>query len=234
MATKNEPVSVLGYIRVSTTDQAEHGQGLTIQRRAIREYCRAHRLRLLEILGDEGFSGASGLQGRPGLAEALRRIESHEASVLVLYRLDRLARDLLLQETVVERLRLGGGSVISVTEPDVDSNEPTRILVRQILGALAQYEKTLLKGRMAAGRKLKAARGGYTGGCRTKFGYTVVRREYEPLRAEQEIIARIRTERSGGATLQTIADGLNADGLTAKLGGTWRRWSVRRVVHQKP
>ena len=115
--TSDGRVRALGYIRVSTTDQAERGQGLSIQRRGIREYCRAHRLLLLEILGDEGLSGASGLQGRPGLAEALGRIESHEASVLVLFRLDRLARDLLLQETVVERLRLGGGSVISVSEP---------------------------------------------------------------------------------------------------------------------
>src|ERR1039458_4876473 len=119
MASSYGTIRALGYVRVSTTDQAERGQGLNIQRRGIREYCRAHRLVLLEILGDEGISGVSGLQGRPGLAEALSRIENHEATVLVLFRLDRLARDLLLQETVVERLRLGGGSVISVREADV-------------------------------------------------------------------------------------------------------------------
>jgi len=91
---------------------------------------------LLEIIGDEGISG---LQGRPGLAEALRRIENDEASVLVLYRLDRLARDLLLQETVVERLPWAVASVISVSEPDVDSHELTRILIRQVLAAISQY-----------------------------------------------------------------------------------------------
>ena len=77
MATGGERVRALGYVRVSTTDQAERGHGLEIQRRVIRAYCRAHRLVLLEILGDEGFSGATGLQGRPGLAEALIRIETH-------------------------------------------------------------------------------------------------------------------------------------------------------------
>ena len=222
MATSDGRVRALGYVRVSTTDQAERGQGLNIQRRGIREYCRAHRLVLLEILGDEGISGTSGLQGRPGLAEALSRIENHEASVLVLYRLDRLARDLLLQETVVERLRLGGGSVISVSEPDVDSNEPTRILIRQVLGALSQYEKTLLKARMAAGRKLKAERG----------GYTAVRHEYVPLESEKKIVARIQVERAEGATFQAIADGLNADGLHAKLGGRWHRGGIMRVVRR--
>jgi len=231
MATSDGRVRALRYVRVSTTDQAERGQGLNIQRRGIREYCRAHRLVLLEILGDEGISGTSGLQGRPGLAEALSRIENHEATVLVLYRLDRLARDLLLQETVVERLRLGGGSVISVSEPDVDSNEPTRILIRQVLGALSQYEKTLLKARMAAGRKLKAERGGYTGGI-TRFGYSAVRHEYVPLEGEQNIVARIRVERAGGATFQAIADGLNADGLHAKLGGRWHRGGIMRVVRR--
>ena len=229
--TGGERVRALGYVRVSTTDQAERGQGLNIQRRGIREYCRAHRLVLLEIIGDEGISGERGLQGRPGLAEALRRIESHEASVLVLYRLDRLARDLLLQETVVERLRLGGASVINVSEPDVDSNEPTRILIRQVLGAISQYEKSLLKARMAAGRKLKAARGGYTGGI-PRFGYCAVRGEYAPLESEQRIVVRIRTERAEGATFQAIANGLNADGLHAKLGGRWHRGGIMRVVRQ--
>jgi DNA invertase Pin-like site-specific DNA recombinase len=221
----------LGYVRVSTTDQAERGQGLNIQRRGIREYCRAHRLLLLEILGDDGISGASGLQGRPGLAEALTRIERHEASVLVLFRLDRLARDLLLQETVVERLRLGGGSVVSVSEPDVDSNEPTRILIRQVLGAISQYEKTLLKARMAAGRKLKAQRGGYTGGI-PRFGYSAFRHEYVPLESEQRIISRIKVQRAEGATFQAIADGLNTDGLPAKLGGSWHRGGIMRVIRQ--
>jgi DNA invertase Pin-like site-specific DNA recombinase len=230
--TSDGRTRALGYVRVSTTDQAEHGQGLSIQRAAIRSYCRAHRLVLLEILGDEGFSGSGGLQGRPGLVEALRRIESGDASALVLYRLDRLARDLLLQETVVERLRLGGGSVISVSEPDVDSNEPTRILIRQILGALAQYEKTLVVARMAAGLRMKAARGGYTGGHRTRFGYSVVRREYVPLESEQQIISRIKAERAEGATFQAIADGLNADGLPAKLGGSWHRGGIMRVVRR--
>jgi len=88
--------------------------------------------------------------------------------------------------------------VISVTEPDVDSNDPTRILIRQVLGALAQYEKTLLKARMAAGRRLKAERGGFTGGI-PRFGCSVVRHEYVPLASEQKIVARIRVQRAEGA-----------------------------------
>ena len=65
-----------------------------------------------------------------------------------------------------------------------------------------------------------------------KFGYSVVRRECVPKESEQQIITRIRAERDAGATLQAIADGLNSDGLPAKLGGRWYRWGVRRVVEQ--
>ena len=121
--------------------------------------------------------------------------------------------------------------MISVSEPDVDSNEPTRILIRQVLGALSQYEKTLLKARMAAGRKLKAERGGYTGGI-PRFGYSAVRHEYVPLEIEQKIVLRIRAERAGGATFQAIADGLNADDLHAKLGGRWHPGGIMRVVRR--
>ena len=90
----------------------------------------------MDVLADAGISGGNGLDSRRSLAEALARIEDHEATVLVVYRLDRLARDLLLQETIMERLGLGGGSVVSVSEPEIDSDDPTRILVRQVLGAL--------------------------------------------------------------------------------------------------
>jgi hypothetical protein len=86
---------------------------------------------------------------------------------------------------------------------------------------------------MAAGLRLKAARGGYTGGHRTKFGYSVVRREYVPLECEQLIISRILAEHGEGATFQAIADGLNADGLPAKLGGSWHRGGIMRVARRK-
>jgi DNA invertase Pin-like site-specific DNA recombinase len=118
-----------------------------------------------------------------------------------------------------------------VSEPDVDSNDPTRILIRQVLGALAQYEKTLLKARMAAGRRLKAERGGFTGGI-PRFGYSAVRHEYVPLASEQKIVVRIQVQRAEGTTFQAIADALNADGLHAKLGGRWHRGGIMRVVRQ--
>src|SRR5450631_347777 len=95
---------VIGYTRVSTTEQVE-GFGLDVQEAAIRKYCKADGLHLVAMLTDQGQSGSNGLDDRLGLAEGLARIERGEASALVVYRLDRLARDLILQETLHERLK---------------------------------------------------------------------------------------------------------------------------------
>lgn len=172
----------IGYTRVSSLEQVERGNGLEIQRRAIVQYCKRNRLALVELLSDDGISGSRALDGRVGLVEALSRIERQDATVLVVFRLDRLARDLLLQETVIHRLRQCGGSVVSVSEPDIDGEDPTRVLVRQILGALSQYERTLIKARMAAGRRAKIERGGYIGGI-PKYG---LRRSPPRVRGESE------------------------------------------------
>src|SRR5688500_10993235 len=111
---------VIGYIRVSTAEQV-NGFGLEVQEKAIAEWCKREGVRLLAVHRDEGQSGSNGLDTRPGRAEALARCEAGEAQALVVYRLDRLARDLVLQETTIQRLQAHGVRVLSVTEPDVDS-----------------------------------------------------------------------------------------------------------------
>src|SRR5262249_42796275 len=98
----------IGYVRVSTAEQAEHGNGLAAQRVAIRQHAKSAGLRLVDVLADEGLSGSNGLEARVGLVDALTRLERGDADVLIVSRLDRLARDLLVQETVLERLRQKG------------------------------------------------------------------------------------------------------------------------------
>ena len=155
----------VGYVRVSTTEQVK-GFGLDVQERAIRDFCKANGLRLVGVYRDEGVSGSNGLDSRVGLAEALTTLKDHQGAQLVVYRLDRLARDLILQETLVERLRDEGTPVRSASEPDLDTDtdDPTKTLIRQIVGAVAQYERTVIRGRMMAGKAAKKAAGGYVGG----------------------------------------------------------------------
>lgn len=80
-------------------------------------------------------------------------------SVLV-ERLDRCARDLMVQESIIADFKRKGLSIVSVNEPDLYSDDPSRILMRQMLGAFFQYEKTLLVAKLKGARiRAKAANG---------------------------------------------------------------------------
>jgi DNA invertase Pin-like site-specific DNA recombinase len=193
---------VVGYVRVSTAEQVT-GFGLDVQRDAIREHCARTDLELVEILSDEAQSGSKGLDGRPGLATCIALIEEGDLAGLVVYRMDRLARDLLLQETIIAELRRAGGTVVSVTEPDMDSEDPSRVMVRQIFGAVAQYERALIRGRTMAGKAAKKAKGGYSGG-RPRFGTAAQDGALVAVAEQQAVIARARDLRGDGLSLRAI------------------------------
>lgn len=219
---------VVGYVRVSTTEQIE-GFGLEVQRSAIETYCRKRGFRLVHVLSDEGKSGANGLENRVGLAEALAFVERGEVKSLVVYRLDRLARDLLLQETIIARMRAAGARVLSVSEPDVESDDATRVLVRQVLGAISQYERAVIKGRMMAGKAAKVATGGYGGG-RPAFGKAAKDKSLVDDIEEQQTIELIRRLRAEGMSLRQIAKHLEGAGMRSKSGRNWYPIQVKRVL----
>ena len=218
----------IGYVRVSTDDQVQ-GYGLTVQRQAIRDYCKASGLRLGEIYSDAGISGSNGLDTREGLAKALTALEAHQAAVFVVPRLDRLARDLILQETILARLQAAGVDVVSVSEGHVVTDDPTRVLIRQVLGAMAQYERALIRARITAGKAAKAAKGGYVGG-RPRYGWRAIGGELVEDEHEQAVIARVRREKDAGRSLREIGAGLVADGILPRSGGTWNPNTVRRLL----
>lgn len=218
----------IGYVRVSTAEQV-NGFGLDVQRKAITTYCREHGLRLTTTYADEGISGSNGLDTREGLAHALAALERHEADVLVVYRLDRLARDLMLQETTLARLRVAGAAVVSVTEPDIDSDDPTRVLVRQVLGAIGQYERALIRGRVTAGQAAKRAAGGYAGG-RPRYGWKAAGGELVPEPTEQAVITLAQQLRADGLSLREIGAKLTEAGHRPKVGERWSAIQVGRIL----
>ena len=221
---------VIGYTRVSTAEQVE-GFGLDVQEAAIRKYCKAEGLQLVAMLTDQGQSGSNGLDDRLGLAEGLARIEKGEASGLVVYRLDRLARDLLLQETVHARLEAVGASVLSVSEPAMTGDDPTRVLVRQLLGGIAQYERAVIRGRMMAGKAAKVAKGGYGGG-RPAYGLKAAGGELVANPDERRIVEMVTFMRQRGDSYRQIAAGLTEWRLTTRTGGPWNPNQVRRIAQR--
>lgn len=223
-------MKALGYIRVSTEEQVQ-GNGLAVQRQGIAKFCRAEGMRLVGVLSDEGVSGSNGLERRVGLATALAKLEAGEANCLVVYRLDRLARDYVLQELLVARLGQSGTPVRSVMEPDIDTNtdDPTKVLLRQILGSIGQYERALIRGRMQAGKMIKAAKGGYVGG---QPGYGLRAKDGELVAApvEDDVVRMVKTLRAEGQSYRAVCSALESAGFRPRRAERWHPAVVRSIA----
>lgn len=217
-------------LRVSTVDQLD-GYGMDAQMAAISRFAEREGYDIVATFRDEGVSGSAEWHERPGLSEALARIGDGEAEALIVYRMDRLARNLLIQEVIVERLARAGVKLLSATEDMVNGeSDPTRDMIRQILGAVAQYEKATTLARMAAGRAIKKARGEHIGG-RVPFGYDK-RGDgmLVPNDSEQAIIAQARELHAEGFSFRTIADEV---GPNPRTGHPFHHVAVARMCRQK-
>ncbi len=231
-------MNLAGYLRVSTQTQADDGAGLDVQRDAIVAWCRKHRHHVTTWHVDEGISGSNGLDTRAGLADALAMLE-HDAQGIVTYRLDRLARSLALQESILADVAKHGGHVFSTSDtenayledPDADP-DPTRALVRQILGAVAEYERAMIRARMLAGQRRKAAAGGYAAGA-PPYGWRAQSGELVPVPAEQAQLDVMLALRAGGDSLRRICQVLDASGVPPRRGQRWHPKVVAEIIERE-
>lgn len=207
------------YLRVSGAGQIE-GDGFTRQSEAISRYAAANGLTIEQTFREEGVSGTKELENRPALQDLLLAIESGEVRVVLIEKLDRLARDLMIQETILGDLRKRGVTVISVMEPDLCGNDPSRTLMRQIFGAIAQYDKAMIVMKLRGARQRMKTRTGRCEGSKP-FGASEDRRP---------VIDRILSLRTSGMAVDTIAATLNAEGHKSKTGCKWYGSSVCNVL----
>lgn len=223
-------MNVVAYVRVSTKKQVDEGLGIDVQEKALRRWARDQGHEIAAWERDEGRSGDSDEIDRPGLAAALACVEGGEAQAIAVYRLDRLARRLYRQEMVIHQLRLQGAVVLSVRESDTDSDEPERVMFRQLLGIFAEYERALIRGRMLAGRHAKASKGGYAGFGSPPYGWQAQNKELVPDPEEQGAISLMRRWRAEGHSLRQIAARLDVEGYRPKRGDNWSPTAVQRVL----
>lgn len=221
------------YCRVSTEGQMDR-YGLGVQEADLRKWASRNGHRVVAVERDAGVSGTHELPDRPALAECFRLLREGRVDAFAVARLDRLARDLILQEQLLAEVRRLGGRILSAADGeqgvvDDDPADPSRRLIRQILGAVSEYERALVRLRLMSGRARKAEAGGYAGGA-PPFGQQAVHRKLEPLADEQATLARIRELRSKGLSLRDLSDQLSSEGLRPKRGHRWHPESLRRVL----
>jgi DNA invertase Pin-like site-specific DNA recombinase len=220
------------YIRVSTENQVgEDRYGLASQRADIEAYAAREGHEIVYWFSDEGISG--GTLDRPGLQDVMSH--AGEFSAVLVAKTDRLSRDLMMTLWIEKELLKAGVEILSVSEP-FRGQDPANVLFRQIIGAFAQFEKSRITERMSGGRKQKASRGGYAGGG-SPLGYRVVRGS-KVLHVDDEkaeTVKRVFAIKAEwpGATLQRIADILNAEGHRTAQGRPFGPTQVMRVLDRE-
>jgi DNA invertase Pin-like site-specific DNA recombinase len=225
-------VKLIAYLRVSTDKQAEDGYGLDVQRADCIAYARAHHHKIVRWLTDEGVSGSNGLDSRVALPDALAALKAGDGDGLLIPKLDRLSRDMLLQEQLLREVWIMGREVLSClgSEQNLrdDPEDPGREMLRQILGAVHQYERKMIVLRLRKGRAAKAAKGGFAYGS-PPYGWRAHDGELERDEAEQQVVARMLGMRSAGASYAHIATSLNDDGIASRHG-RWHAQTVSRAL----
>jgi DNA invertase Pin-like site-specific DNA recombinase len=222
----------VAYIRVSSPTQLD-GYGLAAQEADIKKSVKSHGLNLTQVYRDEGVSGSLEAALRPGLAEALARIESGEAAVLLIPRLDRLARRLTIQEAALAQVWRHGGTVVAADQGEIvrdDPDDPMRTAMRQMMGVFAQLERSMIVARLRRGREMKRAGGGYAAG-RPRYGYRADDGSLVAVPEEQRAIKIARRLKKQGLSYRKIADRLHAEGLQPRSGGRWHPPMVSRLVN---
>jgi DNA invertase Pin-like site-specific DNA recombinase len=207
------------YLRVSGKGQVD-GDGFPRQLSAIQRYAEANGFKVAKVYREEGVSGTLDGMDRPAWVEMMAQILANGVRTVLIERLDRLARDLMIQEHIIQDLQRRGITLVSVAEPDLCSTDPTRKLMRQIMGAIAEYDKAMVV------LKLRGARQR----AKVKTGRCEGAKPYGAKAGESDVLNRMRTLRVSGASFQAIAAVLNEDGIAPRRGSRWHPYAVGRIL----
>jgi DNA invertase Pin-like site-specific DNA recombinase len=206
------------YLRVSGKSQVD-GDGFERQERAINAYCAANGIAVKRVYR-ESFTGTAESMDRPAWVDMMAEIMANGVKTIVIEKLDRLARDQMVQEHIVRDLQSRKITLISVEEPDLCRDDPTRKLLRTIMGAISEYDKTMIVLKLRGARKRKRDRGERCDGAKP----------YGELPGEAEVLVRARALQGGGVSPAKIAESFNALGIKPRKGDRWHPHVIARIL----
>ncbi len=219
---KDNSFRVVTYCRVSTAEQASEGTSLEFQDSQLQAYCQLQNWTLVNFYVDPGFSGKD--SKRPGLERMLCDAKIGLFDKVVIYKLDRLARNLRLLLEIEQQLRNYGVSLISMKE-SVDTSTSTGKMVFQMFGMVAEWERSSIVERCKNGR-MQRYREGCWGGGKAPYGYSYDKTTHKLVINENEarIVRRMYTEYADGKSLFGVSQSLNRDNIppeqrTGEVGG---------------
>lgn len=199
--------NVRGYIRVSTTDQANTGMSLETQEKRIQSYCLFKSLNLIKMYRDEGKSGKN--MDRPGLQQLINEVQSGDSIIITdLSRLSRNTRETLqLFHDFKEK-----GVYFICIELDVDFNTPIGAMLMTVLMSVHQLERENTSANVSANMQRLSREGKLRSRAPLGFRFVGKDRDLEPVPEQQRVIERIKTMYSSGMKYLQIAKQLNEEG----------------------
>jgi DNA invertase Pin-like site-specific DNA recombinase len=146
MVDKGKRVEAVGYMRTSSATNVGDGKDSEArQRKAIEDYAKVTGMVIADWFYDAAVSGADPIEARPGFAALLARIAGNGARTIIVETASRFARDLMVQEVGFAMLQDLGVTLIATDSPSSFLDDgPTSKLIRQILGAVSEFDKAMI------------------------------------------------------------------------------------------
>jgi DNA invertase Pin-like site-specific DNA recombinase len=220
---------VIGYIRVSTDEQATSGVSLAAQEQKVRAYCSLYDLEIVELVNDPGAS-AKTLE-RPGLTRVLAALDRGEVDGLVVAKLDRLKRSVIDMATLVNDYfgERAGKSLFSVADA-IDTRTAAGRMVLNILVSVSQWERETIAERTRDALRHKRSVGEAYGPA--PLGYQIVDGQLLEVETEQHAVAEVQRLAKAGASLRDICSAMHAGGYRTKRGGPWRPSTIQSILRR--
>lgn len=219
--------NIIGYVRVSTSNQVENGEGLEIQKNKITEYCAQRGLALVKFYEDKGISGS--VRDRPALLRLLKDCETGKIQKVVVYKQDRLSRELTVSLWLETQFKKYGIELNSVVDPEYDMEDPLQKAFKRIADIFAELEKDMIAMRLKEGR-INNAKNGMRGSGAIAFGYVKVDDKLEINPEESKWVEKVFRWATKGHSYTKIAESLNRNGLVTRRGKPFQIESVKYVL----
>lgn len=221
-----EQRKAIGYLRTSSASNVGADKDSDKrQRAAIEAFATRAGFEVVDWYYDAAVSGADPVDTRPGFAAALERIASNGVRTIIVETANRFARDLIVQETGFRMLRGQGVELIAADSPgSFLEDTPTAALIRQVLGAVAQFEKAALVAKLKGARDRKKRD---TGKCEGRKAHAEVRPEVV---AEVKRLRRASPKTGERRSLREISRMLADKGLLNERGRPYNPNSIRNML----
>lgn len=217
------------YTRVSTEEQSKEGVSLAHQAEKCQLQALLGDMEVVKVIEDAGKSAKT--LNRPGIQDLLEMVKRKEIQAIVIFKLDRLTRNVSDLNRLIETFTKQGVSLVSIKD-SLDTQSAAGRMVINLLGTISQWEREVIAERTSEALQFK--KGGLKKYTRiTPYGYRLEGETYVQDEVEQAVLAKIAYLRETmGHSFRDVADKLTLEGVPTRQGKPWAKQTVQRLYER--